>query len=664
MKLTKSPRLNSLLYEMGIYDYHGVISHLPKRYDNFELTEEKNLKDKDQVVAYGKVISIPSSSVHRHLSVITFDFMSEKGNYFKVVAYNRPYLTSTLKLGEHYTLKGTYDYQKTRINLINLQKGAIAKEDTLRPIYALPSGYQNHLFQKLVKKSFEEVENLYGDVPFVFQNQYRLIDKKTALQNVHFPTSTEDIRQGFRYLKYEEALIFSLKNQLIKAENNSLNKIKKEPIDITLTEPFISTLPFKLREDQFSAASQIIDDMNDSKVMYRLIEGDVGSGKTIVSFIALYANYLRGDQGALMAPTDALARQHYRNALQIFEKQKLKVALLLGSTPQEEKRNILSDLSDGVIDIVIGTHSLFSKSTMYSKLGLVVIDEQHRFGVNQRRLLATKGNDVDLLMMSATPIPRSLALSIYGDLDVSILEGSSTYQRDVITEIVESDDTKIKRVIEDNLKAEKQIYIVAPLIDLREDERYSIDKLSGHFLLKYPGLVSILHGKMKSDEKEKALENFYNNVTPILVATPVIEVGIDVKNAGAMIIYDANNFGLASLHQLRGRIGRDGSKATCLLLYDKDDEEKKEKLKVLTKSSDGFYIAEQDLKMRGPGELLGLRQTGLPNFSYLNAVNDTKIFVTAKKDAEYIISHSDEKQFQWLIKKCQREIEKSELIKV
>lgn len=663
MKLTSSPRLNASLYEMGIFSYYDVINYLPKKYDDFSSTHETHLVDKERVVIYGKIISLPLTTAHRGLSFVVFDFMSANNNYFKVIAYNRPYLSSTLKIGEYYTLIGIYDYKKTRLNMVNILKGQIGKEDALKPVYLLPSGYQNYQFRNLVKKAFANVTEIFGDVPYIFQNKYRLIEKKKALESVHFPTSYEDVRQGLRYLKYEEALTFSLKNNLIKEANKSLAKIRKEPIDITLANPFIKSLPYELTKDQYDAAKEIIEDMNQSSLMYRLLQGDVGSGKTIVSFIALYANHLRGDQGALMAPTDVLARQHYETAKQIFKNQKLKIGLLLGSTPKEEKTNLLLDLKDGLIDIIIGTHALFSKSTIYSSLGLVIIDEQHRFGVNQRMRLASKGDHADLLMMSATPIPRSLALSIYGDLDVSTLASFPNLKRDVVTKIVESDDQEISRVIEDNLKLMKQIYIVAPLIDLRDDGRYSIDKLSGQYLLKYPGLVSILHGKMKQEEKEEALKNFTEGRTLILVATPVIEVGIDVKNAGAMIIYDANNFGLASLHQLRGRIGRDGKKATCLLVYDQSDEETKDKLKVLSESDDGFYIAEQDLKMRGPGELIGLRQAGLPNFAFLNVIDDLKIFTTARDDAKMIISHQDEKQYNWLINKCKKEIEKKTIIK-
>ena len=450
---------------------------------------------------------------------------------------------------------------------------------------------------------------------------------------------------------------------MIRENNKSLAKIKKEAIDLSSCSNFLNNLPFTLTEDQIKASEEIINDMNQSSLMYRLLQGDVGTGKTLVSFIALYANYVRGDQGALMAPTDALARQHYENAKELFKGTKIKIALLLGSTPISEKKVIYDDLKDGYIDIVIGTHALFSKSVVYSSLGLVIIDEQHRFGVNQRIALANKGDHADLLMMSATPIPRSLALTLYGDLDISTLAVFPNKKRNVITEIVHSEDEHIYQIINDSIKENKKVYIVAPLIDYREDERYSVDKLYARYLLKYPGKVGLLHGKMKSEDKESALTKFYSGELPILVSTQVIEVGIDVKNANTMVIYDASNFGLASLHQLRGRIGRDGNLAHCLLTLDEDDEESKNRLEILCKSEDGFFIAEEDMRLRGPGELAGNKQSGIPNFAFLNIVDDFKIFVVARDDAKYILANQDNKSFSYIIKQAEKEIKYNPVIK-
>ena len=361
-----------------------------------------------------------------------------------------------------------------------------------------------------------------------------------------------------------------------------------------------------------------------------------------------------------MAPTDALARQHYANATKLFKNTKLKIALLLGSTPASEKKQIKDDLKEGYIDIIIGTHALFTKDTIYSSLGLVIIDEQHRFGVNQRIALANKGEHADLLMMSATPIPRSLALTIYGDLDISTLYTFPSTKRDVKTIITNSEDHLIYQTIDEALENNKQVYVIAPLIDFSEDGKFSVEQLYARYLLRYKSIVGLLHGRMKQEEKEETLNKFYSGEIKILVSTQVVEVGIDVKNANTMVIYDATHFGLASLHQLRGRIGRDGYKSTCLLV---SNDEEADKLEILTRSEDGFAIAEEDMKQRGPGELTGVKQSGIPDFSFLNIVDDYKIFVVARDDAKEILKNKNNKNYQWLIKRAEKLINQEEIKK-
>ena len=647
-KLTKSPRLNKLLYKMDIFNAYDVINHLPRRYDDFSYTPEKDLKDKQRLVILGKVISAPKIPNTRKVSILTFEFMSNARRYYKVVFYNQPYLAGTIKVDEEYSLIGTFNFKRNEIDGIRITKGEIPPEERLKPVYTLPSGYQNYQFSNLAIKCLKELHGkIFSLVPYDYLNKYRLISKEDALICAHHPTNVRQIQQALRHLKYEEALLFSLKNQLIRESNKSLSKIKKEPIDLDICHPFIDSLPYELTKDQKEAAEEIIADMNQSALMYRLLQGDVGTGKTLVSFIALYANHLRGDQGALMAPTDALARQHYANACKLFKDTKLKIALLLGSTSAAEKRQIKDDLKEGYIDIIIGTHALFSKDVIYSSLGLVIIDEQHRFGVNQRIALASKGEHADMLMMSATPIPRSLALTLYGDLDISTLYTFPAQKRDVKTIVVNSESDKIFGAVDYALANNKQVYVIAPLIDFTEDERFSIDKLEGKFKLRYTTAVGILHGKMKQEEKEDVLNRFYNGDIKVLVSTQVVEVGIDVKNANTMIIYDATNFGLASLHQLRGRIGRDGTKSYCLLVTNDEDTSK---LDILTKSEDGFAIAEEDMKQRGPGELAGIKQSGIPDFHFLNVVDDFKIFVVARDDAKEIIKNKNNERYQWIIK--------------
>ena len=649
-KLTKSPRLNYLLGEMGIFDQYDVINHLPRRYDDFSYTPERDLKDKQRLVLLGKVISIPKNVNARGINVLTFDFMSRGRRYYKVVFFNQPYLAKTLKIDEEYSIIGTFNLKRNEVDGQKILKGEIPFEERLRPIYSLPSEYQNHLYAGLVKRCLEEVKGqIFTTIPYDYLNKYRLVNKEVALNWAHNPKSPEEIHQALRHLKYEEALLFSLKNQLIRESNKSLSKIKKEPIDLDICQPFLDTLPYKLTKDQEEASREIIEDMNQSALMYRLLQGDVGTGKTLVSFIALYANHLRGDQGALMAPTDALARQHYANALKIFKNTKLKIALLLGSTPLSEKKQIKDDLKEGYIDIIIGTHALFTKDTIYSSLGLVIIDEQHRFGVNQRIALASKGDHADLLMMSATPIPRSLALSIYGDLDISTLYTFPSTKRDVKTFICDTEDKVIFDTVDEALANDKQVYVIAPLIDFSENGKFSVEQLFARYALIYKAKVGLLHGKMKQEEKEDVLNKFYNGDIKVLVSTQVVEVGIDVKNANTMVIYDATNFGLASLHQLRGRIGRDGSKSTCILATNEED---KDKLNILTRSEDGFAIAEEDMKQRGPGELAGVKQSGIPDFNFLNIVDDYKIFVVARDDAKEILKNKHNKNYQWLIKRA------------
>lgn len=663
MKLSKSPRINSLLYEMGLYSWLDIINYVPYRYDDLSLTQNFNFADKQKVVLYGVIASEIDQVKPHKITITKFDLLVDK-KVFHVVGFNRTYFNKAFKVGDFITLIGSYNKEHNYINLINVKKGSQEDKSPFLSNYHLVNGLTVTIFSNLVKRAFKELDGkIYDDIPYYLLNKHHLLHKQEALTKVHFPLTKDDIKEGLKYLKYEEALKFSLKTLLIKNENAKLTKYKKEPIDIDICQDFINALPFKLSDDQYYVGKEIINDMNQNTLMYRLLQGDVGSGKTVVAFLALYANRLRGDQGVLMAPTDALARQHFKNALEIFSKLNIKVELLVGSVNKTKRKEILDNLKDGIIDILIGTHAVFSKDVIYSKLGLAIIDEQHRFGVNQRQLLASKGNDTDLLMMSATPIPRSLALSIYGDLDISSIKSLPFSNKKIVTKIVKSTDEKIFSSIDYMIKNNRQIYVIVPTIEYDNENDFSIENIGSKYLLKYPGRVAILHGKLKEEDKEEALKKFYNHEVDILVSTLVVEVGIDVKNASFMIIYNANEFGLASLHQLRGRIGRDGYPSYCFLTYDGEDKSEQDKLNVLVKSFDGFYIAEEDLKMRGPGQLSGLRQSGLSDFKFLNLYNDIKIFQIARDDAKDILKRKEyDKNVYYLINKCQKEINDKKII--
>jgi ATP-dependent DNA helicase RecG len=637
MYLSKSLRLTALLESINVNNFVDVINYIPRTYEDFTPTEETLLIDKQKIVLTGTIASRPIYSKLRRVSKITFSFLSKRQNHYQIVAFNRPYLLKTLIEGDVYTIKGHYDSSTVSINLIAMIKGEVKEDNYFRPIYSLPNGINNYQFSQLVKKAFTQIDNqqITDYVPKHLKQKYQLIDKYKALNTLHFPNKKSDVIAGMRVLKYEECYRYALKIKKIKETNKQLIKEGKKAIDTKKINEIVKKLPFRLTDDQKKAIQEIVLDMNGDNLMYRLLQGDVGSGKTVIAALALYANKLRGDQGALMAPTDALAKQHYQTLKAIFADFDVNIALLVGSLSEKEKRTIKEFLLDGVIDVIIGTHALFSEDVIYQSLGLAVIDEQHRFGVNQRDLLANKGKHADILMMSATPIPRSLAMTIYADMDVTTLTTNPFKDRQVKTKIIDVQSSQIYRSIEQTLSKKRCIYVIAPVIDEGKKSIFAVEKLYKEYLKRYPGKVTLLHGRLDEEEKQMALNDFKNGVKPILVSTTVVEVGIDVRQASLMIIYDAQQFGLATLHQLRGRIGRDGNEAICYLLTEQEEEISLNRLDILVKSNDGFLIALEDLKQRGPGELMGHRQAGIPQFNYVNLVKDFKILSLAIKDAYF-----------------------------
>lgn len=662
MKITKSERLNKALDNMNIYSFKDVLLHLPRKYENLTPTHENNLVDKERVVLVGNIVGSIQTRKFPRISVSKFSFVTLKKNVFYVEAWNRPYLSNIVEEGAVYTLVGNYDATKNKINFINMTKGAPKKEDMLKPIYSLNRNIENFEYIQLVSRAFNNIEPyaIKDEIPPYFKKKYHLLSKYEALHFVHKPSSYDDIHKGLRVLKYEECLLFCLKTQMIRSKNKESIDYIKTKIDVDKVHDFINNLPYKLTGDQLKAVDETLKDMNSPNLMYRLLQGDVGTGKTLVAAIALYGNYLRGDQGAFMAPTDALAKQHYKNLYKLFAPLGIKVGLLVGSKSTKDRSAIRRALINNQIDIVVGTHVLFSKDINYLSLGLAIVDEQHKFGVNQRMLLASKGSHADLMLMSATPIPRTLALTLYGDLDVSTLVEFPHKERKITTKIIKEKDKILMEKINSALENNKRVFIVAPNILETENSEVSVEQLFARYLLKFPGKVSLLHGKLEQDDKDFVLKDFEEGRTPILISTSVIEVGIDVSDAELMIIYDPTHFGLASLHQLRGRIGRNGKEATCLLVYEDNDEEDLEKLNVLVESNDGFYIAEQDLKMRGPGELGGIRQSGLTNFAYVNLVNDFRMFEAAREDAKFILDNSFEPEFKSIIIRANKEIDNND----
>lgn len=460
-----------------------------------------------------------------------------------------------------------------------------------------------------------------------------LLAKNKALRMIHIPHNYEEIKKAKLYLKYEELFIFLFKIAYMKDENENTWKEEKY-FDQNKLESFIQTLPFSLTEGQNEALSLILNDIRSNKKMNRLVLGDVGSGKTIISFISIYANYLAGYQSVLMAPTEVLARQHFLSALNYFREFNLTIDLLVGSMTKKEKERVKERLVSGEIDFLIGTHAIIEESVAFYRLGLTVTDEQHRFGVKQREILKSKGEVPDALYMSATPIPRTYALTLYGDLDVSFIRHKPVGRKEIITKIKKYSELKevLLHVLEE-IKKGHQVYVVASIIDDNEElDLKSVETLKEKFNVAYQGKVpiEILHGKLKQKEKDAIMQRFKDNETKILISTTVIEVGVDVKNATIIVIFDADRFGLATIHQLRGRVGRNDLDSYCYLICDKEIE----RLKVLEQSNDGFYIAEKDLELRGEGDLFGIRQSGVKTFKIADLKNDLKIMVQAKQDSE------------------------------
>lgn len=640
MSLTESPKLDALLCQMGIHNASDVLFRLPRRYDSFLYTDPSllyRLQDKQRVVLYGKLASSPKTMRFSRLSKTTFLFLTEEGMQFSVSAWNRPYLSKAMNMEEFYTIQASCDEKNHGLNLLSFKKGKVPPEKALVPIYSLPSDFPEHHYRALVRKCFQLKRESLGDlIPQEFREKYRLLSMKDALLCCHFPANFEEIYAGQRVLKYQEALIFCLKNLLVRQANQALVKGSRQKIDRDYLRRFIHGLSYRLTSDQKKAIGEIVSDMDSPCLMYRLLQGDVGSGKTLVAFLAMVACASRNEQSALMAPTDALAKQHAASLTKLVGEG---VVLLTGNLEPKERKEALSRIASGQAKYIVGTHALFSSGVIYRNLGLAIIDEQHKFGVNQRNLLAEKGDAADLLLMSATPIPRTLSLALYGDLDVSTLTEFPCGKKSIETRIELPSSRAIAPLIRRSLENKKRIYVVAPQIEGQEDDpASSVKAVYEVYRRHYGDKVCLLHGQLSDEEKEASLLAFQTGLCPILVATSVIEVGIDVKEADLMLIYDPTHFALSSLHQLRGRIGRDGSPSTCVLVACHLDDEEKEKLSVLVRTLDGFEIAEEDLKRRGPGELSGTKQSGLPDFSFVNLVSDYKMLLHAREDATKILS--------------------------
>ncbi len=629
------PKTSKILNKLDIYTIEDLVTYYPFRYDILKRTDMSKVMDGDKVILDGYLEEDAKLFRYGRNDRMTFRFFSSN-NIYNVTIFNRGFLKSKLLVGTNITIIGKYDKKFNSIVASDLHFGLLPNKTEIVPIYHITPGITSKQLNEYVNMALPFVNYIDSYIPDYLEEKYNFDTKINAIKELHNPTSTNNFKLALSRLKFEELFVFMMKMTYLKNSRKAKDGLMRN-VDYKEVEDFINNLPFTLTIDQLSSVKDIYNDLISQSRMNRLLQGDVGSGKTVISFIALYINYLSGYQGALMAPTEILANQHLINIQKIFKDYDIKVKLLTGKMKSSEKKKINEELKNGNIDILIGTHALFQDDIVYKNLGLVITDEQHRFGVNQRQSLKNKGITPDILYMSATPIPRTYALTIYGDMDVSSIKTMPSGRKKVITNLYKEENIKdVLEAMYKELLSGHQIYVVAPLIeesDKSDMENTSAleEKMNKAFGKKYT--IGVLHGKMTSLEKDKVMEDFKNNKIQILVSTTVIEVGVDVKNATMIVIFDAYRFGLSALHQLRGRVGRNDLQSYCLLISDKESK----RLEVLTKTSDGFVVAEEDFKLRGSGDLFGQRQSGDMNFKLANIKNDFNVLLKAKEEAEFYL---------------------------
>ncbi len=641
------PKTEKLFVNAGIITTNDLMSYYPFRYDIIKRSNINDLIQDDKIVIDGVVEGNPNIFFfNKKMNKMTFRF-NIGSHLLNVTIFNRAFLKAKINVGSILTLIGKYDKLHNTIVASDIRFGKLPSIPVIEPIYHSISGISSNQIKNIINSvdDFDVIEY----IPDYLKDKYKLIDKKSAVTNVHNPSNLNLLKQGQNYLKYEELFLFMLKMNSLKL--NKKNKIGlKRNVDRDVLDKFINNLPFSLTIDQLNCINKIFYDLNSENRMNRLIQGDVGSGKTIVAVIALYINYLSGYQGALMAPTEVLAYQHLSNLRKLFKDYDINIEVLTGSLKQKDKKDIYKRLEKHEIDIIIGTHALFSDDVIYSNLGLVITDEQHRFGVNQRSNLKNKGITPDILYLSATPIPRTYALTIYGDMDVSSIKTMPNGRKEIITVLKKNSEIKDALLLMyEEIKLKHQIYVIAPLIE--ESDKISLEnvnELEEKMTRAFGKIckIGVMHGKMDKNEKDKVMEEFKNGEITILISTTVIEVGVDVKNATMIVIFDAYRFGLSQLHQLRGRVGRNDIQSYCVLISDKEVE----RLDIMTKTTDGFKISEEDFKLRGSGDLFGVRQSGDMNFRIADFKNDFNILVRAKEDALDLLTKGNINNYPKLVK--------------
>ena len=631
------------LEKLGIFTYNDLIEHYPRSYeDRRSIKKIYDFVHGESVIFSGKIVGrINTRRIRKSLNIVYF-YVDDGTGDVQITIFNQNYVLDKLNVDEEYAFYGKVEYANGRFEVQNPLIVPASKINSLFgifPQYRLTAGITNNYLFSLEKNVFFNGIKFVDAIPDDIRNKYSLISVDKAIKNIHFPKNFEDVNDARRRIIFEELFLLQLALQSIRYRN--IQKDKGIKFDDVNFDEFSKLLPFELTGAQKRALADITGDMSTTKVMNRLVQGDVGSGKTIVAAIAMYIAVKNGYQAALMAPTTILAIQHKNELKSYCDKLNITVEVLTGNTTAKEKKRILSELKDGKIDMLIGTHSIIEDNVVFKNLGLIVTDEQHRFGVKQRIKLSNKGNMPDVIVMSATPIPRTLALMLYSDLDMTIIDELPPNRKVIKTYVVdETYDERINTFIKKQIDNGHQVYVVCPLIEENEeldlkDAKSLYEEYKDNIFPEYN--VGFLNGKMKNKEKDEVMAQFKEGKTQIIISTTVIEVGVNVPNATLMVIEDADRFGLATLHQLRGRVGRSEFESYCVLKSKNKSRESKERLQIMAKSNDGFEIARKDLELRGPGDFFGIRQHGLPEFKLADLLKDVTVLKEATDAAKDIL---------------------------
>ncbi|MDR4886535.1 ATP-dependent DNA helicase RecG [Fredinandcohnia sp. QZ13] len=631
------------LNEMHIFTIFDLLLYFPYRFEDYSLRDLAEVKHEEKITIEGKVHSEPLLTYYnRKRSRLTFRVLV--GRYLiTATCFNRPYYKNKISLNDTVTITGKWDQHRQTITVSEIVFGPMIKDNRIEPVYSIKGKITIKGMKRFIAIALEQFgDQIEDNLPEQLLTTYRLLPKKDAIKIMHHPTSHQDLKQARRRFVYEEFLLFQLKMQALRKFEREQTAGSAMEFQTDKLEDFMNRLPFPLTNAQNRVVTEIMNDLRSPYRMNRLLQGDVGSGKTVVAAISLYAAILSGYQGALMVPTEILAEQHAQSLVELFSDYGLNIQLLTSSVKGKRRREILEQLESGDIHILVGTHALIQDEVNFHKLGLVITDEQHRFGVEQRRILREKGENPDVLFMTATPIPRTLAITVFGEMDVSVIDEMPAGRKKIETYWVKHEMLeRILVFIEKELAKGRQAYVICPLIEESDklDVQNAIDvhtMLSFHFQDK--AKVGLMHGRLAADEKEDIMRQFSENEVQILVSTTVVEVGVNVPNATLMVIYDAERFGLSQLHQLRGRVGRGKEQSYCILLADPKSEVGKERMRIMTETNDGFVLSEKDLELRGPGDFFGRKQSGVPEFKVADMVHDYRTLEVARNDAAKLIN--------------------------